>query len=78
MRKEGIVETYSPTVATSGRGRIRTIRANHVVNGGHVDGIVGDTDNGGKDHGANPVDRRSLDGPCKANETNRQARRRVE
>ena len=48
------------------------------INRGHVDCIVGNSDNGNKDHGADPVDRRTLNGPRKADEADGKAWRRVQ
>lgn len=44
------------------------------INSGHVDGIVGNTDNRSKDHGRNPMNRRTLNRPCEPNEANGKAR----
>lgn len=71
-------EVTSPSITTSGRGRVRTVSADHVVDGGHVNGIVGNTDNGSKDHGAHPVQRRAGRRPGETNETDGQARSSIQ
>lgn len=43
-------------VATGRGGGVDTVGRHHVVDGGEVDGVVGDTDACGEDHGAHPVD----------------------
>lgn len=61
-------EIARPAVA-AGRGRrVRPIGADHVVDGGHVDAVVGDADDGAEDQAADPVDRRALRGPGEAGE----------
>jgi hypothetical protein len=71
-------EVASPAVAARGRGGVRAVGADHVVDGGHVDGVVCDSDDGGEDHAAHPVDRRALDRPGEAEEADWQARGGVE
>lgn len=48
----------------------------HIVNGAHVDGVVGDTDNGSANDGDDPVDT-SGRAPCEDEKTNGQAWRSV-
>lgn len=45
---------------------------------GHVDGVVGDTDDGGEDHAADPVNGRALNRPGETKQADRQARSGVE
>jgi hypothetical protein len=71
-------EVSGPAVAAGCRGRVWTVGTNHVVNGSHIDCIVCDSDNGDKDHGAYPVNGRTLNCPSKSDETNGQARRSVQ
>ena len=66
-------EVARPAVA-AGRGcRVRPIGADHVVDGGHVDAVVGDADDGAEDQAADPVDRRALRGPSEADQPDGQA-----
>lgn len=58
---------------TTGRGGgVYTVGSHHVVDGGEVDGVIGDTNACGEDHGANPVDVAfpAEGGPGEAEETN--------
>lgn len=42
-------------VATARRRRVRPVRRDHVVDGGEVDGVVGDADEQAEDHGRDPM-----------------------
>ena len=54
--RENAGEEIPAEAVTAGRGGgVRTVGANHVIDGGHVDGVIGDTDDGGKDHRTDPV-----------------------
>ena len=59
-------EVAGPAVAAGSGGGIGSIGADHVVNGGHVDGVVGDADDGGEEHGAHPMDWGAAAGPGEA------------
>lgn len=68
-------EVPSETVATRGRGRVRTVRRNHVVDGGHVDCVVGHSDQGREDEGRDPVHGRGAEGgPGETEEADCEAR----
>mgnify|MGYP006900021351 CR=1 FL=1 len=67
-----------PSISTGGRRGIRAIGTDHVVDSRHVDAVVGDSHDGGEDHGPHPVDRRPQAGPGESDETEGQARGRVE
>ena len=54
-------EVARPAVATSCRGGIGSIGGDHVVDRGHVDGVICDADDGGEDHGGDPLHRRYMD-----------------
>ena len=71
-------EITRPAVTTSGGGRVRTVGADHVVNGCHVDAVIGDSYNGSEDAGSNPGNRWTSGSPCEPNETEREARCCVE
>jgi hypothetical protein len=71
-------EVTSPAVATSCGGTVGSVRANHVVDSGHVNGIVGNTDNGRADQRADPMNWWAGRGPSEDDETDWQARRGVE
>ncbi len=75
--ERGGEEVPGEPVASRGRCGIGSVGGNHVVDGGHVNRVVGDADDGGKDHRANPVALRQA-GPSKANQANRQARDSVQ
>lgn len=63
-------EVAGPTVA-AGRGcGVRPVRADHVVDGGHVDGVVRDADDGREDHGCDPGDWWARGGPSEADQSN--------
>ena len=66
-------------VTTGSRGGVRAICSNHVVDGGHVDGVVRNGDEAREDQWRNPVDPwRSQTGPGKAEEAYCQEWRGVE
>lgn len=71
-------EISRPSISSCGRSRVWSVSANHVIDGSHVDGVVGDTDDTGKDRGSDPVDRATANhsgaGPCEADETNWETR----
>lgn len=71
-------EVARPAVATSGRGGVRPVSADHVVDGGHVDGIVGNADDGTRKHGTDPVDWGAIAGEGEDEEAKREARREIE
>lgn len=50
-----MVGTY-PCITTACRRRVDTIRRDHVVDRREVDGVVGNSDQGGEDHGHDPMD----------------------
>ena len=58
-------EITRPAVSTSGRCRVRTVCADHVVNGGHIDTVICDTHNSGEDARSDPGNRWPSGGPCK-------------
>jgi len=63
-------EVSRPRVATCGRSRVDAVGRDHVVDGGEVDGVVGDADEGREDHRHDPVrDLRALRRPREAEET---------
>lgn len=64
-------EITRPAVPTGGRCRIRTVGADHVVNGCHVDTIIGDTYDGGEDTRGNPGKRWTSGSPCETDEADR-------
>lgn len=66
-------EVARPAVAAGGGGGVGAVGGNHVVDCGHVDGVVGDADDGCEDGGADPVEWWAGAGPCKADETNWEA-----
>ena len=49
-------EIARETVAAGGGGGVGTVRGDHVVNRGHVDGVVGDGEEHAEDHGGDPMD----------------------
>ncbi len=66
-------------VAAGGRRGIRTVRRDHVVDRGLVDGVVGDADQAGEDERRDPGDvGRAERGPGEAEEADCQARGEVE
>ena len=67
-----------PTVAARRGGGVWPVGADHVVDGGHVDGVVCDADDGAEDHAADPVEGRAGAGPGEADEAEGQAGGRVE
>lgn len=71
-------QVTSESIPTRSRSRVRSVSADHVIDGGHVDTVVGDTDNGRKHHGAHPVQRRTGARPRESNQSNGQTRRGVE
>lgn len=71
-------EIASPAVATSGGGRVRPVSANHVIDCGHVDCIVSNSDDGTCKHGADPVNWGPIASEGEDEETKREARREVE
>ena len=71
-------EISGPAVAAGGRGGVWPVGADHVVNGGHVNAVVCDADDGGEDGGADPVDGRAAARPGEADQTDGEARGRVE
>lgn len=48
-------EVARPAVAAGGGRGVGPVGADHVVDCGHVDAVVGDADDGGEDHGAHPL-----------------------
>ena len=71
-------EVARPAVAACCGGGVGPVGGDHVVNCGHIDGVVSDADNSGEDRGANPVDWWASASPCKTDETDWEARRGVE
>lgn len=71
-------EITRPSVASRCRGAVWAICGDHVVDGGHVDAVVGDSDNGGEYHGAYPVNGRAAGGPGETDQSDRKAGRSVE
>ena len=63
-------EITRPAVAACSRCRVWAISADHIVNGCHVDSVIGNTNDGRENHGANPVNGRTLAGPSETNQTN--------
>ena len=61
-------EITGPPVSTSGRCRVRTVGADHVVNGGHVNTVICDTHDGGEDARSDPWNRWPSGRPCKTNQ----------
>lgn len=49
-------EVAREAVTACGGGGVRAVGANHVVDGGHVNGVIGDADDSRKDHGPYPMD----------------------
>ncbi len=49
-------EVTGERVAACCGGGVWPVRGNHVVDGGHVDCVVGSADEHGEDHGGDPVD----------------------
>ena len=49
-------EVARKRVPTSRGGGVRAVGRDHVVDGGHVDGVVGGADEEGEEHGGDPVD----------------------
>ena len=52
-------EVTRPAVSSSRRSRVGAIGADHVVDSGHINSVVGDTDDGRGNHGADPVEWRT-------------------
>lgn len=48
-------EVASPCITACGRGGVDAVGRDHVVDRGEVDGVVCDADEGGENHGHNPV-----------------------
>ena len=73
-------EVSGHAVAAGGGGGVRTIGGDHVVDGGHVDGVVCEADKGGEDHRCYPgsVVAWSERGPGEADEADGEERDRVE
>lgn len=62
-------EVSRPAVSAGcGRG-VRAVGTDHVVDGCHVDAVVCNSYDGGKDHGANPVNGRAPACPGETNQT---------
>ena len=63
----------SESVTTGRRGGVNTIGSDHVINGGKVDRVIGDTNTSGENHGSNPMDiaRVAERCPSKAKQTDR-------
>jgi len=66
-------EISRPSVASSCGSRVRSVGANHVVNRGHVNTVICNSDDGGKDHRSNPGNWWASASPSKSDEANRQA-----
>ena len=66
-------EVARPTVAASCGGGVGSVGGDHVVDCGHIDGVVGDADDGSEDRGADPVEGRAGASPCEADETDWEA-----
>ena len=60
-------EVTRPAVSTSGRCGVRTVCADHVVNGGHVDTVICDADDSGEDARSDPGNRWPSGGPRETN-----------
>lgn len=71
-------EVSGPAIATCCRGGVRSICADHVVDGCHVNRVVGNTNDRGEDHRRDPREWRPLRSPCEANEADWQARSQVQ
>ena len=66
-------EISSKGITTGSRGGVRAICSNHVVDGGHVDGVVRNSDEAREDQWGDPVDSwRAQAGPGKAEEADGQ------
>ena len=61
-------EITRPAVSTSSRCRVRTVGADHVINGGHVDTVICNTHNSCEDARGDPGKRWPSGGPCETNE----------
>ena len=66
-------EVAGERVAAGRGGGVGSVGGDHVVDRGHVDGVVGGADEHGEDHGGDPVDVvcRSQAGPGEAEEPDR-------
>ena len=76
--KDTSKEVTRPAVAACRGGGVRSVGGDHVVDCGHVDGVVGNADNSSEDRGANPVEGWAGASPCKTDKTDWKAGRSVE
>lgn len=70
-------EVARPAVAACCGGGVGSVGGDHVVDCGHIDGVVGDADDSSENRGANPVDWWAGASPCKTDETDWEAGRGV-
>lgn len=61
-------EVASPTITAGRGGRVWAVGADHVVDSGHVDRVIGNSDDSGEDHRADPVQRGTRARPRKPDE----------
>ena len=66
-------EVTRPAIATCCGGRVGSVGGDHVIDCGHVDGVVCDADDSSEDRGANPMERWAGASPCKTDETDWEA-----
>jgi hypothetical protein len=67
-------EISRPSISSGCGCRIWSISTDHVINGSHVDAVVGNANNRCKYHGPNPMDWRPCRSSCETDEAYRKAR----